>query len=258
MLVVISIIGLLIAILLPVLGAARESARSIACSSNLRQVAIAATTLAADQQHFPGAQENITDERGWTVSWFGAHTLGPPEFDVDGGYLGGYWGDAEVSGCPSTTNDTREQYGPVDYAYNVIYLGARFEQAFDGLRVGVKPGSVRNPVETVMFMDSARFNGGTVQRVPWGYPPGGWPTGFGFNDERPTFHARHGGRGTEGVNSQSGNAAWADGHVTAERPVYYSTYNGGSAGIEIFEQNGLGDIDPNDDDIRDIDLWDLE
>ena len=48
LLVVISIIALLIGILLPALGAARESARITACLSNQRQLAIATSTYMAD------------------------------------------------------------------------------------------------------------------------------------------------------------------------------------------------------------------
>ena len=55
LLVVISIIALLIAILLPALGAARESARSINCLANTRSFAQAATNYAADyKDQLPG------------------------------------------------------------------------------------------------------------------------------------------------------------------------------------------------------------
>jgi type II secretory pathway pseudopilin PulG len=52
LLVVISIIALLIAILLPALGAARESARAVKCASNLKQVGILTEIYANDYDGF--------------------------------------------------------------------------------------------------------------------------------------------------------------------------------------------------------------
>lgn len=52
LLVVISIIALLIGILLPALGAARNSARSIASLSNLRQIGIATVAYTAEQKDY--------------------------------------------------------------------------------------------------------------------------------------------------------------------------------------------------------------
>ncbi len=53
LLVVISIIALLIGILLPVLGAARETARDAQCRSNLRQITIASEAYVTDVQDLP-------------------------------------------------------------------------------------------------------------------------------------------------------------------------------------------------------------
>jgi prepilin-type N-terminal cleavage/methylation domain-containing protein len=69
LLVVISIIALLIAILLPALGRARESARRIQCAANTRSVATANTILGEDNKgkyrltHRWAAQEQQTFER---------------------------------------------------------------------------------------------------------------------------------------------------------------------------------------------------
>lgn len=57
LLVVVAIIGLLVALLLPAVQAAREAGRRAQCASQLRQLGIAATSHATAKRHFPPGVE---------------------------------------------------------------------------------------------------------------------------------------------------------------------------------------------------------
>jgi len=61
LLVVIAIIGVLIAMLLPAVQGARESARRTQCSNNVRQLALAVIAFEGSQQAFPAAA-NVTEK----------------------------------------------------------------------------------------------------------------------------------------------------------------------------------------------------
>ena len=59
LLVVISIIGMLAALLLPAVNAAREAARRSVCNSQQRQLALAVLAFETNRGRFPGFQDQI-------------------------------------------------------------------------------------------------------------------------------------------------------------------------------------------------------
>lgn len=63
LLVVITIIGILIALLLPAIQAAREAARRLECENHLKQLSLAGLTSCESFGHFPVS--------GWGMSWIG-------------------------------------------------------------------------------------------------------------------------------------------------------------------------------------------
>ena len=87
LLVVVAIIAILIGLLLPALGRARDSARNIQCANNLRQNVIAMTTYAADYDGlYPPNLEAAPDpESGkFSMHWYDVGRIGKylPQFDA--------------------------------------------------------------------------------------------------------------------------------------------------------------------------------
>jgi prepilin-type N-terminal cleavage/methylation domain-containing protein len=83
LLVVVAIIAILAGLLLPVLGKAKESARTVACSSNLRQVALASMNYTFDNRG------NLPSFRNWLYTRTGDLSTGKlyPYLNSKGVYL---------------------------------------------------------------------------------------------------------------------------------------------------------------------------
>ncbi len=223
LLVVIAIIGVLAAILLPVLSRARQQARSVQCVNNLRQLYLANSMFAAEHDgHYVPAAPDIDANGGGLVRWHGARATILDDFDPMQGPLAEYLPDKRVKMCPvffeyknRDTAPNAFESGTGGYGYNAAYLGGT-DYADDfpaNVRRGTIDSRVRLPGDTIMFTDAALPQDGYIIEYGIAEPPmfvtpdapRGKPE-WGFAS--PSIHFRHHGRA---------NVLWADGHVTSEK-----------------------------------------
>ncbi len=206
LLVVIGIVGVLAALLLPVLASAKLSGQAAASSSNLRELAAANFAYAADHNGlFCPAQEPRN-----LVRWHGARTSASGAFDPTKGYLSPYLGnEGRVKICPlfsdMITGPKSFENGTGGYGYNEWYVGGTPAAMYQPNR----QTGIDHPMQTVMFTTTAYANGTGVQEYPYCEPPF-WPDAEGNpGDYRPspTVHFRFRGQAL---------VAWCDGHVSAE------------------------------------------
>jgi prepilin-type N-terminal cleavage/methylation domain-containing protein/prepilin-type processing-associated H-X9-DG protein len=71
LLVVIAIIGILVALLLPAIQAAREAARRVSCVNNEKNLALAVLNYQELSKHFP-IDDNFTNDGAWDLQYTGA------------------------------------------------------------------------------------------------------------------------------------------------------------------------------------------
>lgn len=225
LLVVISVLALLLALLLPALAGARGRARGLVCRSNVRQLVLANTGYAAENDGFyvPAARD-LWDNAGRS-RWHGVRrSLGEP-FDPGQGPLAGYLAEGQIKECPARVNfvkssdwNTTFEQGCGGYGYNMAYLGSRlwdpaltgplgFQQAYTRT---TSLHEVANPGRTLMFADTAMANGGdALIEYSFAEPPFAVLGGRVMTDLRlsPSLHFRHTNRAIVG---------WADNHVGPE------------------------------------------
>jgi prepilin-type N-terminal cleavage/methylation domain-containing protein/prepilin-type processing-associated H-X9-DG protein len=172
LLVAIGIVGLLVSFLLPTLNKARDSARTVKCLSNLRQLALANSMYVSQWNGWavPGLMGNnhTADSR---VTWHNNNgwrrNINLPEW-----VPGDDQKDRAPAGliCPAAVLAHQRgdgAGGPINnsYGYNIRHVNyvpkpliitrpTPSEWNFDTEFAGVKANRVRNPAEKIQFMDS--------------------------------------------------------------------------------------------------------
>lgn len=236
LLVVVAIVALLIGILLPSLSGARESARTVKCQSNQRQLIVAWSLYAADFKDYamPLAYWDTADIGGGEqVFWWGSHGTSTTPPDFARGFISPFLDSSlnvgSVFECPSQPWGTYRPQGPSrsvtsTYGYNGYYLSPAKTPGW-GLTIGGRPwqrvGSIERADTLFVFADAllpAAGNGlpGNTALLD---PPllySGGANGTWEANESPTTAFRHG-RGRSASSLGSAAAAHADGHVSVTR-----------------------------------------
>jgi prepilin-type N-terminal cleavage/methylation domain-containing protein/prepilin-type processing-associated H-X9-DG protein len=194
LLIVLSIILLLVSLVLPTLGRARESARRVACQSNLRQLALAAIMYAdANRGRLPSTAPlrypHVADWLYWR-----------PKQQMSGSALWPYMRSSAALTCPSDKPEDRRvnPYFASDPPYKYSYTLNQFLGFYGSARAQAprpRLGAIRRPCEMILFVEeaSATLNDGN------------WYAELANGGDPISLVHGHG----------RGNVAFADGHVEA-------------------------------------------
>jgi prepilin-type N-terminal cleavage/methylation domain-containing protein len=170
LLVVVSIIALLVSILLPALGRAKETAKKVACMNNLRQTALGFFYYTRDYGMYPSRNSMSLFYFDWTTELIhpsypryyyvmkGAKAYDSWKKDWNNQYLGNF----AVLECPSDKGDAvwpelsgKKYYHGLgtSYRYNCRDNGETPDDAHKGSLMNASPDNIRNASELILLGD---------------------------------------------------------------------------------------------------------
>ena len=198
LLVVIAIIAILAAMLLPVLGRAKESGRRIACNNNLRQLGLAARIYVGDNQET--LPPHLTSSR-WPDKFYDLYgrnlkmLLCPTEATNTPATIAGATNAADTAWRSYFINGWNDYFkshlAAADYQ---TYMGGTFPQ-------GLKTGQILHPSDTILLGEKEAYRGDFYMDML---------AGAGDDFAGAVAQDRHNSRG-DGTQTGGANNTFADG-----------------------------------------------
>ena len=256
LLVVIAIIAMLLAVLMPSLGRAREQVRRVYCLNNLRQLNLVAISYAMNNDdYYPVAQYTETrDSVEYVNNWdFSLKIAGRQESVIPGTLWEGKNTTKEVNRCPSY-KDSDNMFGIpfTGYNYNTSYIGhgqgEQVKSSYSGevisnpsnplysIVMPVKIQRVKRPGDCALFGDG-QYAGGANKFMR---SPRHWAGDRDFTIRKA---------GTQGYrHSGKTNVAWCDGHAESQKELYTDSIDEVRSDIERYNKTAkvkIGFLSPD-------------
>jgi len=206
LLVVIAVIAILASLLLPSLAQGKLQARTLKCTSNLRQLGLAAQ-MYWDDHESTSFKYLVAFTNGGGHYWFGwienwtTDNEGTRTFDLSQGALYPYLQGQGVELCPALNYSLAQ--------FKLKANGAAFGYGYNKHLSGVNLARVVDSAGTVLFADAAQVNDFQAPASP-GHPLLEEFYYVSTSPHEATAHFRH---------HHQANAVFCDGHVAREAPL---------------------------------------
>lgn len=261
LLVVMAIIAILAGMLLGGVVKAREMGKRAQCANNLKQLALANAQYATTYQSWcPGRSGGYYSGQHWQ----GNRASSSAAWDPSQGMLVEYLGaSGKIKECPSAAmlvkaGANAKNLGSGGYGYNFSGVGSRAylvgyttansnsPELWGG---GMRPEHIQSPSATAMFGDVAHLlNGDVVEADELMLPYSLYNATLDkLKTKKPSTTANT--AKTHFRHNRSANVAWADGHLSVEKPFFFLA---GGADADR-EKVNLGFFGPEDNSL--LDPW---